>query len=125
MVNKKFELYKIRREVRRSGEQYDFFKNESNEFGSPTGEPVFVCSLNGIYHEENSHIFLTTGETTQYRSKKIPNILCEYSEVKEIKVGMYTKINNKKYNVTGVTNIQEWNLIADISLELVDNVSGI
>ena len=36
-------------------------------------------------------------------------------------VGDTVTINAKTFKVTGVVNIQEWNLISDISLEVVDS----
>ena len=64
-----------------------------------------------------------TGDTTQVRSKKVPMILCMYEDTARLvlQVGDIVKINSKTFKVTGVTDIQEWNLISDISLEVIDN----
>ena len=35
---------------------------------------------------------------------------------------LFMILNGKKYKVTGIVNIQEWNILGDISLEVVDNV---
>ena len=74
-----------------------------------------------MYHEENSNIQVTTGDTTQVRTKKIPMILCAWDEAKDLLIGDFTIINRKVFKVTGVVNIQEWSIVADISLEVVDN----
>lgn len=121
MVNKKFESYKIQREIKRSGSSYTFLRLGKNNFGEPTDELETVVTLSGLYHEQNSNISITTGTTTRYRSKKIPMILCEYENVSEIEVDDFVMINNKKFNVTGIVNVQEWNIIADISLEVEDD----
>lgn len=123
MVNTKFEAYKINRELKRSGIEYEFKRCKKNDFGEPTGEPVVVGKLRGIYHEQNSFVSVVTGETTQTRTKKIPTILCLYEDTASLilQVGDMVSFNDKLYKVTGVTNIQEWNIIADISLEVVDN----
>ena len=47
-------------------------------------------------------------------------ILCLYDN-DILKINDFVIINNKTFKVTGVTNIQEWNIICDISLEVVDN----
>ena len=49
-------------------------------------------------------------------------LLCLHSDVSQVnvQVGDQVKLNGKTFNVTGVINIQEWNLVADISLEVVD-----
>lgn len=121
MINTKFEAYKLRRELKRIGKEYEFKRAELNKFKEPTNESVLAGKLIGLYHEQNSHVSVTTGETTQTRTKKTPMILCLYEDAKTLKLGDAVEINSKKLKVTGIVNIQEWNIIADISLEVVDN----
>lgn len=124
MINTQFEAYKIKRELKRSGIDCEFKRSDVNDFGEPTGESAVIGTIRGLYHEQNSNIQITTGDTTQVRTKKIPMILCLYEDAASLvlQVGDELKINNKTLKVTGVVNIQEWNIIADISLEVVDNV---
>ena len=124
MINTQFEAYKIKRELKRSGIDYEFKRSGVNDFGEPVGESIVVGTIRGLYHEQNSSVQVTTGDTTQVRTKKIPMILCLYEDTARLalQVGDELKINNKTFKVTGVANIQEWNIIADISLEVVDNV---
>ena len=124
MINTQFEAYKIKRELKRSGIDYEFKRSGVNDFGEPVGETTAVGIIRGLYHEQNSSVQVTTGDTTQVRTKKIPMILCLYEDAASLvlQVGDELKINNKTLKVTGVVNIQEWNIIADISLEVVDNV---
>lgn len=123
MINTRFEAYKIKRELKRSGIDYEFKRKKKNDFGEPTEDPEVFGSLKGIYHEQNSNIQVTTGDTTQVRTKKIPMILCLYEDTARLAlvVGDTVTINAKTFKVTGVVNIQEWNLISDISLEVVDS----
>lgn len=123
MINTRFEAYKIKRELKRSGIDYEFKRKKKNDFGEPAGDPEVFGSLKGIYHEQNSNIQVTTGDTTQVRTKKIPMILCLYEDTARLAlvVGDTVTINAKTFKVTGVVNIQEWNLISDISLEVVDS----
>ena len=123
MVNTKFEAYKIKRELKRSGIDYEFKRTGKNGFGEPTDELKVVGKLRGLYHEQNSSIQITAGDTTQTRTKKVPMILCLYEDTASLilQVGDIVKINAKTFKVTGVTNIQEWNLISDISLEVTDS----
>ena len=122
MINTKFEVYKIQRELNRSGIVVDFLRQETNKFKEPVGEPKKIGSILCIYHEQNGCIKISTGDTTQVRTKKVPMLLCLHSDVSQvnIQVGDQVKLNGKTFNVTGVINIQEWNLVADISLEVVD-----
>lgn len=127
MLNTKFEAYKLRRELKRIGREYEFKRAVLDDFGEPTGDEVNVCELTGIYHEQNGYIKTSinsaaqTGGMTQVRTKKIPMILCLYEDATLIKMGDIIKFNSKTYVVNGVVNIQEWNIISDISLEVIDN----
>ena len=123
MVNTKFELYKIKREIKRSGATVEFLRPGQNEYGEKDESSLVSLYVSkGLYHELNSHISVTTGETTQYRSKKIPAIMLPFSEINPIglRTGDIAKINNKEFRITKVENIQEWNIICDINLEVED-----
>ena len=123
MINTKFEVYKIKRELKRSGIDYEFKRTRKNEFGESTNEVTFVVKLKGLYHEQNGSVQITTGDTTRVRTKKVPMILCLYEDTASLilQIGDIVEINGKTFKVTGVVNIQEWNLISDVSLEVVDN----
>lgn len=122
MINTRFEAYKLKRELKRSGIDYEFQRLGVNDFGEPDDEPIVVGSLKGLYHEQNSNIEITTGDTTRVRTKKIPMILCLFDDVTSLalKIDDFLFINKKKFKVTGIVNIQEWSIISDISLEVVD-----
>lgn len=123
MVNTRFEAYKLKRELKRSGIDYEFQRLGVNDFGEPDDEPTVVGSLKGLYHEQNSNIEITTGDTTRVRTKKIPMILCLFDDATSLalKIDDFLFINKKKFKVTGIVNIQEWSIISDISLEVVDD----
>ena len=123
MINTRFEAYKIKRELKRSGIDYEFKRASVNDFGEPVGKPIVVGTIRGLYHEQNSSVQITTGDTTQVRTKKIPMILCLYEDTARLAlaVGDTVTINAKTFKVTGIVNIQEWNIISDISLEVVDS----
>lgn len=125
MVNTKFEAYKLKRELRRSGINYEVKRFGRNEFGEPVSDADTVGIIKGLYHEQNSNIQITTGDTTQVRTKKIPMILCLYDDVASLNfiVGDFIMINEKMFKITGVVNILEWNIISDISLEVFDDGS--
>lgn len=122
MINTKFEAYKLNRELKKNGKEYTFERAKLNSFKEPTDDNCFVHKLNGLYHEQNNYVSITSSDSAQARAKVIPMILCLYDETKLLKVDDIVKINSKKLKVTGITNIQEWNIIADISLEVVDDV---
>lgn len=121
MVNKQFEAYKIKREIKRSGETYVFMRPKLNEFNEPSDEEEEVGSLLGLYHEQNSNVQITTGDTTQTRTKKMPMILCVYNDAKmlDLHLGDKLYLNDRILKVVSLVNIQEWNIIGDLSLEEV------
>lgn len=125
MINNRFEAYKVKRELVRSGNMYEFRRTESNEFGEPDGESHIIGSVLGLYHEQNSNIQITTGDTTQIRTKKIPMILFLFDDLHHLglKTGDFVMINGRKFNVAGIVDVQEWQIALDVSLELVDDVT--
>lgn len=128
MINTRFEAYKIKRELKRSGNTYNFKRHKLNKFKEPVGDEIDVGNLLAIYHELSGsvagYVRITTGDTTQIRSKKEPMLLCLYEDATSLnlQIGDTVKINSKIHKVTGIINIQGWNIIADVSLEVVDNV---
>lgn len=124
MVNNKFEAYKIEREVKRSGTPFTLLRFGTNAFGEPSDEVQEVGTFRGLYHEQNSTVSITTGETTQTRTKKVPSILCLQNAIADFNIGVGDMVSNgtsKVFRVTGLVDIQEWHTIIDISLELVDD----
>ena len=123
MVNARFEAYKVKRELKKSGVEFEFIRQGKNEFNEFTDEKKSVGKLMGLYHEQNGHISITLGDTTQTRTKKTPMILCLYDDVSllNLQVGDAVILNGKTFKLTGIVNIQEWNIICDISLEVVDS----
>lgn len=123
MINTKFEAYKLKRELLRSGIVFKFKRNSKNEFGEDNKEPEIIGEIKGLYHEQNSNIQTIAGDTTRSRTEKIPMILCLHEDAVKIgvKVDDYIEFNDKVFKVSGVVNVQEWNVISDISLEVIDN----
>ena len=133
MINKNFEEYKVRREINRSGVSCKFYRPQENTYGeldqnnsvslSIVQEGQKIDTFFGLYHEVNSHVKLETGTTTQYRTLKVPAFLIPYKDIQglELRTNDLAEINGKKFVITKVGNIQEWNLIADIYLEAIDN----
>lgn len=124
MINKKFEAYKLKRELKKSGETFEFFRDKMNEFGEPIDldNKESVGSLLGLYHEQSSTIKVTTGDVAQTRTKKISSILCLHDDAVKLDLKLNDKVhfNNHDYKVLGIVNVQEWNIIEDISLEVFD-----
>lgn len=137
MVNRKFELYKIKREIKRNGIPFVYWRFPKNQFGEidKDQEPIYLCTIKGMYHEFTAHmtdtfVILTGTETATTRTKKTPQSLCEYDDIvfinqdgqhDSIMIGDYVYYNNKVMRVAGLQNIMEWNKLVDVSFEGVDD----
>lgn len=122
MINNKFEAYKLIRELKRSGQKYKFFRRGLNKFKEKSTEPEEVCEILGLYHEQTSNVQTITRDGAVTRTEKIPMILCLMSDdVRGLQIDDEVYINDKTYKVSGVVNIMNWDIISDISLEVVDD----
>lgn len=136
MINNRFILYQAKREIKRNPTKMQFFRKEKNEFGEPVGEPILFREYVGLYHEFAPHMLdtyrvLTSQNAGTIRTEKCPQLLVPYEdfyflnnsgerEWHEVKIGDEVNLNGRKCRVTGVLNVQEWNLLMDISFEEVD-----
>ena len=133
-VNKKFELYKVTREIKKNGQKLDFFRTPKNEFGEPEHEGKLVHSINGLYYEFAAHQLDTyiveyPAEAGVGRTKRTPQLLCpwddlfflnENNEDDMIQVDDWVNLNGKVARVVGVVNVMNWNTIAHITFTEVD-----
>lgn len=134
MINTKFEAYKLKRELKRSGKTYKIERYGANEYGEPVKNATSkVGEFKGLYHEQNGYMQMSTTDTTQVISKKIPMIMCLYEDVNNLnlKVDDFIQIGEccgnidfSEYRIVGITNIQNWGIIADISLEPVEKINN-
>lgn len=136
-VNRRFELYKVKRAIKRNGIPFIYWRFPKNQFGEIDKErgPIYLCTINGMYHEFTAHmtdtyVVMMGTETVTTRTKKTPQSLCEYDNIlfvngegkdDSIKVGDYVFYNNRVMRVSGLQNIMEWNTLVDISFEEVDD----
>lgn len=110
---------KIQRQLNCKGLDYSFKRNKIDKFKQPTNEVVDVIILKGIYHEANSYITKNVSDAAITQSKKKPMILTLFENVGDLKQDDFVFINNKKYKVTGLLDVQNYGVVCDISLEEV------
>lgn len=129
MINTKFEAYKLKREIRRSGITFKFKRRKLDKFNEPSGELEVAAEVRGLYHESNSYITETVGDAATTRTKKQPMLLCLVDDIKlsDLRRGDEIQIplrSSQKTSVTlryvGCVDIQNWGIIADLSFEEVD-----
>ena len=118
-MNTKFEAWKVRREILKSGVDFDFKRQGKNKYKEPEGDLVDAVKIKGLYHEENSYIEEQSDGVNTIRTKKVPKILVVYDDTStQLKRKDEVEYNGKLYQVTGITDIQNWNVILDVSLEV-------
>lgn len=129
MINTKFEAYKLKRILKQSGIEFVFKRQKLNEFDEPEGELEEVARIKGLYHESNSYITDTVGDSATTRTKKQPMILCLCDDFNDITLhqGDVTEVSSRGPQMTsktlkyvGCIDIQNWGIIADMSFEEVD-----
>lgn len=126
-VNTQFEAYKIEREIRKNGVYNVFYRPGINAFGEPDNTLLStVGGLNALYHEQNGFIQVAVANEVQYRTKKQPMMMSLLSDVKALglQIGDFTIIDDKKYTVIAIANLYNWDILADISLEVSDYGAG-
>lgn len=127
-MRKNFELFKIRNNINRCGIEVNFARPSKNEYGEPDDCSVDedghqeVLSVKGIYHEGNSYIKQNTEDGAKYRSKKTPMFLVLYEDGQKLKVGDVVKISENTFEVVALNDIEQGQVVLDVSLELKDGV---
>lgn len=115
-----FQLNKVRRLINTQGKAFHFEKPIKNEFGEPNGQTVSVV-LRGVFHETTSYLNKTSTDASTLRKKASPMVLMLWESAEGLHHTDELKFNEKTYRVTEIKNLQEANLVADISLEEVQH----
>lgn len=125
-----FEKAKVKNAVKRYGSEFKFKRYELNEMNERTdefikdneGNEIEMC-LKGVYHESTSYIQRTTTDGAVTRTKKQPMILCLMSDLSDAGIKVNDIVIKEKvvYEVVGITDIQNLNVVVDISLEVIDD----
>ena len=118
MKTPKFELNKLARLVRVQGVEYTFQRNILNDFKEPTGTASSTV-IKGVFHQTTTHLTVIEGDAASVQTKPNPFILALYTDAKDVRQNDWVMINGRKYVVTGVNDICNWNIAIDICLEIV------
>lgn len=119
MQASQFLLAKINRSLAENGLMYTFQRAKKNDFGEPTGTTSVIKVLKGIYHEQTGYVSITTADGAKIQSKKVPMILCLFADAKDLNVDDLIVVGLEEYRVTGVSDINNFGVAGDISLEVI------
>lgn len=117
-----FEMHKVLLNINRFGCKFNFYREKLDEYGETIDDEIEdVCSLTGLFHVSKGYSTETVKDATVVHKKGEPMILVDFNDQKDIRIGDYVKINENAYKVVDKNNIQEYNILIDISLEAVLN----
>lgn len=119
MDNLEFELYKIKREIERHGRCFEFTRKEKNSYGEDVGEDRGLTIIKGLYHEQKGYVSKTTVEGANIRTKPQSMIICLLEETGILEQGDIVHINHSTYKINDITDVQNYGIICEISLEAV------
>ena len=114
-----FLKHRIEQQLKYNGIEYEFTRYMEDKYHQVVSEEEEKIVITGIYHETNSHITETGSDGSVTTSKPVPMILCLWSDASNIKNGDIVEISGNRYKVTGSSNIQNYDIAGDISLELI------
>ena len=115
------ELHKVVREINTHGDIYTFYRKKKDKYGEDTKENETFANnvINGLFHLSKGYSTKSVSDGTETHSKGQPMLLAEHKKALNIKKNDIVFINEKMYKVVDKNNIQEYNILTDISLELM------
>lgn len=113
-----FLKHKVENQLRKSGTTFEVMRAGKDKFGQPV-VPTKVYEFVGLYHENNSFIQTTSSDATIIQTNKSPMILCLIEDARALQLNDLITINGNTFTVSGFVNIQELDVVADVSLDEV------
>lgn len=116
------ELFKIKREIERNGETYQIYQDAVDEYNQPINEVIQLITTKGLLHEVVGYKSKQSSYPTTTHTEKQPMILFLYDDIiKDVitQKNLFVVVNNKRYNIVAFENVQEMNIVLDVSLRVV------
>ena len=115
------ELNKVKREIKTHGRSYEVKRTLLNNYGEDTDEQQSITEVQGLFHTEKGYITKSISDGSKTHSKGQPKLMVAYDDSVLIKNEDTIQINENTYKIIEKNNIQEFNIICDMSMELVLN----
>lgn len=113
----------VERNITQRGATYTFSRPSLDKFGQLTDEESIQIELKGIYHEQTSYLQKVTSDGTITCKKKKPMILT-LEDGALICTDDKVIIKGKVFKVIGISDVQQFSTVYDISLEEEVNSNG-
>lgn len=108
---------KISRLLKSEGIEYEFTTMGVDGYNQPI--ELETIKVLGVYHEQNSFISVSGSDSASIQRKKSPMILTLFDDsVRVLKQGDKIRIDSTLYRISGILDIQNYGVAADISLEM-------
>lgn len=117
--NKIFLVNKLARQLKCNGSSYTFERKAEDKYHQKTGAKTLTTIDKAIYHESNSYVQISTSDGARVKSKPQPMLLMTHEDGLKLNVDDIVIISLKAYKVTGMNNIQNYDVAADVSLEMI------
>lgn len=116
---KRYELYRVEREIQIHGNMFTVLRDVLDQRGEKTGKTEIKNVVKGLYHVSMGYVRETIADGTITKERGEPKVLVTFEDSKKVFGGDIFEINNKRYVVSDINNIQEYNIVCDISLKEV------
>ena len=118
MDAKSFQINKVAKALKRSGQEFVFERAILNKFDEPTDRKEEIKII-GLFHETTSYISKSAADASIIVRKSSPMILC--INFNGVQKGDKLVFNGKNYLVNEVKDLLECNAVFDISLEVIQD----
>lgn len=111
---------KIKRQLQCNGQEFSFTRFEVDEFNQISSERKSTLTLRGLFHTTNGYVKEGATEGARIRSKPQPMILTLYAEGQKVQRDDEVEIRGRRYKVIQSTDVNNFGVVCDISLRLID-----
>lgn len=125
MHSSSFQLNKVKRLLRTTGRPFTFTRTGVDRFGEPDGTTESF-EITGVYHESASNSMYSVQQKADSATvwpKSFPMMLCLWEDAEKLEPDDIVEFNGKQYKIGEIRNLEASNLIADITLEEVQQIA--
>lgn len=116
------EVNRLKKQIALSGTSLTFMRDVLNEYNEPTGESIEIATISGVYHDTfNNHVVRNLHDgATIYRTFE-PMFLCLKDEAGLLNIDDYAIIDDIKYRVNDLKDVNNLGYAIDISFEVYNS----